>query len=170
MRHNLHISWRFCNYRHLTPDTKRGIFELGVSRSINKLNSMKALILEDDYVCRLVLQRMLLDHGLVDVSVNGKEALALFLAAHKGNAPYDVIFLDVMVPEMSGHTVLREMRAFEQKQGIVKDNAARILMITALGDKDSVVQAIRSGCDSYIVKPLRLQEIRQHLKKFGKIH
>jgi two-component system, chemotaxis family, chemotaxis protein CheY len=131
---------------------------------------MKALILDDDYVCRLVLQRMLLDHGPVDVSVNGKEALGLFLAAHRGNAPYDVIFLDVMVPEMSGHTVLREMRAFEQKQGIDKDHAARILMITALGDKESVVQAIKNGCDSYIVKPLKLQEIRQHLKKFGKIH
>jgi two-component system, chemotaxis family, chemotaxis protein CheY len=131
---------------------------------------MKVLILEDDYVCRLVLQRMLLEHGQVDVSVNGKEALQLFFAAHKGHTPYDVIFLDVMVPEISGQTVLREIRAFEQKQGIDKDNAAKILMITALSDKDSVVQAIKGGCDSYIIKPLRLQEVRQHLKRFGKIH
>jgi two-component system, chemotaxis family, chemotaxis protein CheY len=131
---------------------------------------MKALILEDDYVCRLVLQRMLLEYGPVDVAGNGKEALALFLVAHKGNAPYDVVFLDVMVPEMSGHTVLREMRTFEQKTGIDKEHAARITMITALSDKESVVQAIKNGCDSYIVKPLKLQEIRQTLKKFGKIH
>jgi len=155
---------------HLTQDAKRGIFERIDSEIINRQISMKALILEDDYVCRLVLQRLLLDHGHVDVSVNGKEALGLFLAAHKGNTPYDVIFLDVMVPEKSGHTVLREMRAFEQKQGIDKDHAAKILMITALGDKESVVQAIKNGCDSYIVKPLKPQEIRQHLKKFGKIH
>lgn len=130
---------------------------------------MKALILEDDFVSRLVLQRMLLKHGDVHISVNGKEALQMFMAAHDGGAPYEVIFLDLMVPEMSGHAVLREIRAFEQQKGIRKGDGARILMVTALSDRESVVQAIENGCDAYIVKPLQADQVRQHLKKFGLI-
>ncbi len=130
---------------------------------------MKMLILEDDYASRLVLQRMLLEYGEVHVAVNGKEALQMFITAQNAAAPYEVIFLDLMVPEMSGQTVLREMRSLEQQKGIPKETAARILMITALGDRESVVSAIKHGCDSYLVKPLNQEQLREQLKKFGKI-
>ena len=130
---------------------------------------MKTLILEDDYASRLVLQRIILTYGEVHVAVNGKEALRMFKAAYEEHAPYEVIFLDVMVPEMSGHAVLREIRAYELLKEITKEHAARILMVTALSDKESVVQAIKDGCDAYLVKPLEADQVRQQLKKFGKI-
>ena len=129
---------------------------------------MKTLILEDDYAGRLVLQRMLLEFGEVDLAVNGKEALQLFTAAHTQGVPYELIFLDLMVPEISGQTVLREMRSFEQQKGITKDHAARIIMMTALSDKENVVTAIKNGCDSYLVKPVRVEHVREQLHKFGK--
>jgi two-component system chemotaxis response regulator CheY len=130
---------------------------------------MKMLILEDDYVSRLVLQRMLLDFGEVHLAVNGKEALQMFLTAHKEGFPYEVVFLDVMVPEMSGHAVLQEIRGYEQQETIAKECTARVLMTTALGDRESVVQAIKNGCDSYLVKPLSADQVRDQLKKFGKL-
>jgi two-component system, chemotaxis family, chemotaxis protein CheY len=130
---------------------------------------MKTLILEDDFASRLVLQRMLLEFGEVNVASTGKEALAMFIEAQNNAAPYEVIFLDVMVPEMSGHAVLREMRAFEQQKNIQKEECARILMVTALNDRESVVMAIKNGCDSYLVKPLHREQVREHLRKFGKI-
>jgi len=130
---------------------------------------MKTLILEDDFASRLVLQRMLLAYGEVHVAVHGKEAQQMFVAAHDGGAPYEVIFLDVMVPEMSGQAVLREIRAYEQQKGIPKERVARIIMITALSDRESVVQAIKNGCDAYLVKPLQADQVRQYLIKFGTI-
>jgi two-component system, chemotaxis family, chemotaxis protein CheY len=130
---------------------------------------MKTLILEDDYASRLVLQRILLGYGEVHVAVNGKEALRMFTAAHAEGAPYEVIFLDLMVPEMSGHAVLREIRAYEQQNKIAKEHVVRILMVTALSDRESVVQAIKDGCDAYLVKPLQADQVRQQLVKFGKI-
>jgi two-component system chemotaxis response regulator CheY len=130
---------------------------------------MKMLILEDDFASRLVLQRMLLEFGEVHVAANGKEALQMFIGAQNASAPYEVIFLDLMVPEMSGQSVLREMRAYEQQKQIPKAQAALILMITALSDRESVVTAIKNGCDSYLVKPLNPEQLREHLRKFGKI-
>lgn len=130
---------------------------------------MKTLILEDDYASRLILQRILLGYGEVHVAVNGKEALRMFVAAHVEGNPYEVIFLDLMVPEMSGHTVLREIRAYEQQQGIAKEHVVRILMVTALSDRETVVQAVKDGCDAYLVKPLQADQVRQYLVKFGKV-
>lgn len=130
---------------------------------------MKTLILEDDFVGRVILQRILLKYGVVHTAANGKEAVKMFLAAHDEGAPYEVVFLDLMVPEMSGHAVLREIRAYEQQNGIAKEQVVRILMVTALNDRESVVQAIKDGCDAYIVKPPQVKQVREQLKKFGKI-
>jgi two-component system chemotaxis response regulator CheY len=130
---------------------------------------MKTLILEDDYVSRLVLQRFLQSYGETEVAVNGKEALQMFIAAHEQGAPYRLIFLDLMVPEMSGQTVLANIRAYEKQKNIAKDLAARIFITTALSDKDNVVQAIKSGCDAYLVKPLYGEQLREQLKRFSMI-
>ena len=130
---------------------------------------MKTLILEDDYAGRLILQRMVSEYGEVKVAVNGTEALKLFMAAHDEGAPFEVIFLDLMVPQVSGQAVLREIRSFEQQRGVAKDQTARILMTTALNDKESVLQAIKNGCDAYLVKPLQPGQVTDYLRKFGKI-
>jgi len=130
---------------------------------------MKTLILEDDYAGRLILQRMVNPYGEVKVAVNGTEALKLFLAAHDEGAPFEVVFLDLMVPQMSGHAVLREIRSYEQRKGIAKDQAAKVLMTTAINDKESVLQAIKNGCDAYLVKPIHQEQVMDYLRKFGKI-
>jgi two-component system chemotaxis response regulator CheY len=130
---------------------------------------MKTLILEDDYVGRVILQRMLLQYGDVHTAATGMDALKMFMAAHDEHAPYDVIFLDLMVPEMSGHAVLREIRTYEQQNGINDEHVVRIIMVTALSDRETVVKAIKDGCDAYIVKPLKAGNVREHLKKFGLI-
>ena len=65
--------------------------------------------------------------------------------------------------------MLREIRAYEQQNGIAKEQVVRILMVTALNDRESVVQAIKDGCDAYIVKPPQVKQVREQLKKFGKI-
>jgi two-component system, chemotaxis family, chemotaxis protein CheY len=130
---------------------------------------MKTLILDDDFAGRLVLQRMVHEYGEVKVAASGTEALKMFVTAHDEGDPFEVIFLDLMLPQMSGQTVLREIRSFEQQKGIAKNRAARILMTTALNDRESVLQAIKYGCDAYLVKPLQPDQVMDYLRKFGKI-
>jgi two-component system chemotaxis response regulator CheY len=124
---------------------------------------MKVLVLEDDFGSRLVLQRALAGFGEVHVAVTGTEALTAYHLAQAEGAPYDLLCLDIMVPEVSGLSVLQQIRAHEAEHGV---GASRILMMTALGSKDDVVTSIRSGCDGYLVKPIEKAKLIVMLKKW----
>ncbi len=71
---------------------------------------MKTLIVDDDFVSRLVLQNVLMAYGEAHIAVNGKEAVEVFTVALRLGSPYDVICLDIMMPEMDGQDVLRSIR------------------------------------------------------------
>ena len=75
---------------------------------------MKTLIVEDDFTNRLLLQELIKGYGLPHVAINGKEALEAVRTALEADEPYDLVCLDIMMPEMDGHTALMEMRALEE--------------------------------------------------------
>jgi two-component system chemotaxis response regulator CheY len=132
-----------------------------VEKELNR--QMKVLVLEDDFGCRLVLQRALSGFGEVHVAVTGSEALSAYNVAQAEGVPYDLICLDIMVPEVSGLSVLQQIRSYESEHGAVP---AKILMTTAVGSKDDVVAAIRGGCDGYLVKPIEKAKLMAQLKKW----
>jgi two-component system chemotaxis response regulator CheY len=128
---------------------------------------MRALIAEDDFTSRLMLQKLLAPYGESHVAVDGKEALDAFRAARQKRRPYDLVCLDIMMPEMDGQSVLREIRAIEEGAGISTGRGARILMTTALKDPKNVMTAFRELCDGYLVKPIDKTKLLKHLKEFG---
>jgi len=78
---------------------------------------MRALIVEDDFTSQLLLQTFISKYGECHVAVNGKEAVAAFRASLANGQPYDVICMDVMMPEMDGRTAISEIRALEEAGG-----------------------------------------------------
>ena len=86
--------------------------------------------------------------------------MAVSLALEKSQ-PYDLICLDIMMPEMDGHQALREIRALEQASGTRR---AKIIMTTALVDQKSVMDAIREKCDYFLVKPIRKAALLDQLR------
>ena len=79
---------------------------------------MKTLIVDDDFTNRLLLQEILKVHGPVHVAVNGKEAVEAVAAARDNKEdPYDLICLDIMMPEMDGQEDLKIIRADEDRAG-----------------------------------------------------
>ena len=98
---------------------------------------------------------------------HGKEVIAEFHHAHYINEPFNLIMLDINLPEMDGIRVLSEIRRAEKYLTIPKDDTAKILMVTSYGDKNRIVACIRAGCDDYIVKPFDNDLIRQKLDKLG---
>ncbi len=84
----------------------------------------------------------------VTVAVNGREALEKV-----GETKPDLILLDVMMPEMSGIDVCQQLKSDEEKQSIP------ILMVTAKGQREDVMQAAEAGANSYIVKPFNLMDL-----------
>ena len=110
---------------------------------------MKTLIVEDDPTSRLLLKRLLEPYGEVSTAVNGRDGLAVFHLAMVQGKPYDLVCLDIMMPEMDGHEVLAKIRSMEGER-----RSARIIMTTALSDVETLVKAIQHQCDDYIVKPI----------------
>lgn len=130
---------------------------------------MKALIVEDDFTSRLVLQEILKNYATVHVAVNGREAVEAVRAALMSEEPYDLVYMDIMMPEIDGQTALKQIREMEKKIGISGPNRVKVVMTTALGDKDNVMNAIRKQCDGYMIKPYNKATLLDHLRGFGLI-
>jgi two-component system chemotaxis response regulator CheY len=126
---------------------------------------MKTLIVEDDFTSRLLLQEFIRPHGPAHVAVNGKEAVHAVQLALDAGEPYDLICLDVMMPEMDGLAALKEIRRLEQERGTISSAGAKIFMTTALADMKTVCQAYSDLCEGYLVKPLAKATLLAALRK-----
>ncbi len=132
-----------------------------------EVNGMKALIVEDDLTSRILLQRILAPHGICDVATDGVEALKAFRLAWQEGAPYDLICLDIMMPNMDGQEVLREIRSFEKKKGIDGLSGVKIIMTTAASDSKNILGAFRKQCEAYLVKPILKAKLVSQIHALG---
>jgi two-component system chemotaxis response regulator CheY len=127
---------------------------------------MHTLIVEDDFTSRLLLQSFLAQYGECHIAVNGREAVAAFRAAHKDGQPYDLICMDIMMPEMDGQAAVREIRAIEEAEGLLSTHGVKIIMTTALDDVKNVVQSYKALCDAYLFKPIDTKKLLGHITEF----
>jgi len=128
---------------------------------------VKTLVVEDDFSSRLLLQEFLKPFGAVHIAVNGKEAVAAVRAAATAHDPYNLICLDITMPEMDGQEALKQIRGFEESCGIQSSQGSKIFMITAVDDIKNVFEGFRGLCDAYIVKPLDRAKLIEQIRLFG---
>jgi two-component system chemotaxis response regulator CheY len=124
---------------------------------------MKSLIVEDEFICRVVLQRALQPYGVCDAATNATEALAAFKCAHGASDPYQLICLDIEIPGASGHEVLKELRRFEAQLGVPADRAVKVLMTSGHSEPDQVRTAFHNRSDGFLVKPIDLLALNRKL-------
>lgn len=130
---------------------------------------MTTLIVEDDFTNRLILQKRLETHGPVEIAVNGVEALEAVSNLLEQGKCYDLICLDIMLPEMDGQEALTRIRAAENKAGFAVGKGSKIVMTTALSDSQNVMSAFRGEADGYLVKPIEKEKLDQQLSALGLI-
>lgn len=131
---------------------------------------MRILIVEDDFISRVLLKKMLAQYGNCDVAVNGLEAVNAFQMAAEENNPYELICLDIMMPELDGKEALKIIREKEKQMKIPPSSEAKIIMTTALDTPKDVIEAYYSGgCTAYLVKPIEKQHVRKVLMELGLI-
>lgn len=128
---------------------------------------MKSLIVDDDFFSRRILQAFLAEHGECHIAVDGKEALFAFEQALSEDQPYDVICLDIMMPEMDGQEVLKTIREIETNKNIFGRDCVKIIMTTALNDTTNITKAFREQCESYLIKPISKSKLLKALKDLG---
>jgi hypothetical protein len=127
---------------------------------------MKVLIAEDDFASRKFMLRFFEKYGECDVTVDGKEAVEAYKMAIECGEPYDLICLDIMMPEMDGHQALRAIRKIEEESGVAEDERVKIVMTTALSETRHVTKAFENGCTAYAGKPINQDKLEAMLKKF----
>ena len=130
---------------------------------------MKILIVEDDFTSRLLLQQILTPYGECHIAKDGREAIEAFMLAWAEKSRYDLICLDIMMPEIDGQEVLKRIRAMEKTENVIPGSGAKIIMTTALKDKGNVFTAFNEQCDGYLVKPIDKTKLISYLTEFGLI-
>ncbi len=105
------------------------------------------LIVEDEESIQKGLCDVFIYHGYeVKATSDGASGLKEALTGK-----YDLILLDIMLPEMNGLTVCNEIRK--------KDRSQPIILLTAKGDEEDIIEGLKQGADDYISKPFSVREL-----------
>jgi two-component system, chemotaxis family, chemotaxis protein CheY len=129
---------------------------------------MKILIVEDDLICGKIMTGHLSPYGKCDLTIDGQSAIQLFKNAWKNNQPYDLITIDIMLPNIDGQETLQQIRKLELTMGIQDSKKAKVIMTTALGNPKNVIEAFyKGGAMAYIVKPIEKEKLLEEIKKSG---
>jgi two-component system chemotaxis response regulator CheY len=111
------------------------------------------IIADDAQFMRVMLRDILEDMGfsVVAEASDGREAVARYLELRP-----DLIMLDITMPEVGGVAACREILALDPR--------ARVVMISALGQKDEVLEAIRAGAGDFVIKPFEVERVEVTLR------
>ena len=108
------------------------------------MQSSHILVVDDNKMNRLLLARGLEQQGhRVSFAENGRQALEMLRAQG-----FDLVLLDVLMPEMDGYQVLGELTADSELKNVP------VIMVSALGELESVVKCIEMGAEDYLPKPI----------------
>jgi CheY-like chemotaxis protein len=120
-------------------------------------HSVRILLAEDNPVNQKLAVMMLGKAGYtVDVAGNGKEAVAMFT---KNNKDYDLIFMDVQMPEMDGKAATQALRQ-------LGFNDIPIVAMTAHAMKGDREMCLEAGMNDYITKPIKREMVFDIIKRF----
>jgi two-component system chemotaxis response regulator CheY len=121
---------------------------------------MRILIVEDESISRKVLHKLISRSFSCDTACNGKVALQAFEIAMRNNKPYDLIFLDIMMPEMDGHECLAAIRRIEKEKQVKPGEETKVVIVSALSDQKNICQAFFKGnAVCYLKKPVIREEL-----------
>jgi len=120
-----------------------------------KGQDIKVLVVDDIETNRDILSEVLTDLGVeVQVSVNARDAIGMI-----ENQKFDVVFMDILMPEMDGIQATREIRRN------ISSNELKIVAITALGLEEKRKMALDAGCDDFLTKPFRVEKLVDSIAK-----
>ena len=125
---------------------------------------MKILIVDDNKQIQHLLALMLESYGDLSFAENGKIGLQQYQKSVEDKDAFDLILLDIMMPEMDGFEMLRKLRSWEIQQSI-SDEKVKIAMLSSIGSPNNMLSCFEEGCDYYLVKPIIKTELLEVIEK-----
>ena len=126
---------------------------------------MRSLIVEDEPTSAMVMQTFMATFGEAQISPNGREALERFEKALDDALPYDLVCLDILMPELDGKKVLARIREIETERQILGSKAVKIIMTTAVSQSHEIQSAFKHGCEAYLIKPIIKEKLISYLQR-----
>lgn len=115
--------------------------------------SKTVLVVDDAAFMRMMIRDILAKEGyVIHEAVNGRDAVEKYAELQP-----DLVTMDITMPEMSGLEALRAIRE--------SDSAARVLMVSAMGQQKMIVEALESGAMDFLVKPFQPTKVLETVKK-----
>lgn len=114
---------------------------------------VKVLIVDDAAIMRRMLRDMLVSVGfeIAGEAGDGERAMEMIRQSRP-----DLVTLDITMPKKDGLTVLREIKAL--------DRSIKVIMVSAMGQRENVIEAIKGGAENFIVKPFNADKILRVIK------
>ena len=132
--------------------------------------ALRMLVVDDDAMSRMVLCRALESHGECLTAADGREAIDAFRAALAEGRPFDLITLDVMMPDVDGRSALTQIRFLEEDRDLKPEDRTKIIMTTTLSERKDIEGAFRDHCDAYVTKPVSVDDLLARVRQLGLIN
>jgi CheY-like chemotaxis protein/HPt (histidine-containing phosphotransfer) domain-containing protein len=149
----------------VTPAVRKSPITTKLDPTMASRFPLRVLLCDDNTVNQKVASRLLQQMGYrPDLAANGIEALAAF-----DRQPYDLVFMDVMMPEMGGLEATRAIRERQAKRSQFPNYKSPIVIVAMTasamqGDKEKCLEA---GMDDYLSKPVRPEDVRTILERWS---
>lgn len=128
---------------------------------------MKILIAEDVPSNQKVLTHLLAPYGTCTIANDGEEALAAFTAALECGEPFELIFLDVIMPRMDGGAALQAIRDVERSVSFDDELCTKIICLTSLDDETELATFRADPGVSLMVKPVSTSTLAPIMERLG---
>ena len=130
----------------------------------------RILVVDDETLIREILIDYLSNYCECDQAENGKIAFEKYLQAIEDGRPYELIFLDIYMPIMDGHDLLKSIRQNEKILSTPVENRIKAIVISTGSTPRIVADTFFDDmCDDYIIKPFKLDSLSDILKKYSLI-
>ncbi|AQT67527.1 Chemotaxis protein CheY [Anaerohalosphaera lusitana] len=141
--------------------------EFEQSQAESEPGKLRALVVDDDPLCRKRVEMIISPYFHCDFAVTGLEGLQKFERSLGSGNRYDLVTLDINMPELDGHHTLQAIRSLESKNGIEGLDGVKIIMSTSCDESEHVFSAFRQGCEAYVIKREMGEKLPEQMVKLG---
>ena len=128
---------------------------------------MNILVIEDDSTTHELIKTILSAYNDVVIEETGMAGIERFTDAMINFTYFDVVMVDLGLPDIDGTYTLKLLKRFEKVKAINSSNQAKIIAMTATADENKVKECLMSGCSGFIIKPVTKENLNKALSPYG---
>lgn len=125
---------------------------------------MKILVVDDEYVALSRMVKLFSRWGEAEGATNAAQALEMAETALSEGTPYDIISIDIELPDSDGLELMNNLRVLEESKNRENPWFSKKIIISAKSKHDNIQKALALGCDDFMVKPVSLSTLEEKMK------